>query len=237
MAVHTWGALAVPRNAFLQPEALVEDLADHRREVAMRIAERRREAEGVDYDSADPVAPFVAHLRVTYDPASCPSCSLFIYCRNELRKSEDPADLLVEIGIPPDLRQHLVGLVDGTGEIGLVAPTLVANVAATVDGVAQRTHQRRVDPIGLPGTVNLVLAKSDAGALAVHGLALQVVAADGPGEWQELVYDEPQSPDTRRALNRAIGSALANAMKDRRKADPENPEPVHLIVQDKNSAA
>ena len=187
MAVHTWGALAVPRNAFLQPEALVEDLADHRREVAMRIAERRREAEGVDYDSADPVAPFVAHLRVTYDPASCPSCSLFIYCRNELRKSEDPADLLVEIGIPPDLRQHLVGLVDGTGEIGLVAPTLVANVAATVDGVAQRTHQRRVDPIGLPDTVNLVLAKSDAGALAVHGLALQVVAADGPGEWQELV--------------------------------------------------
>jgi hypothetical protein len=36
MSVHTWVALAVTRNAFLQPEALVEDLADHRREVAMR---------------------------------------------------------------------------------------------------------------------------------------------------------------------------------------------------------
>lgn len=236
MDVHTWGALAVPRNAFLQPEALVEDLADHRREVAMRIAERRGEAKKVSYDPADPVDPFVAHLRATYDPASCPSCSLFSYCRNELRTSTEPADLLVEIGIPNDLRPHLVGLVDGTGEVGKVAPSVVANVAATVDGVAQRTAQRRTDPIGLPGTVNLVLAKSDAGALAVHGLAIQIVTADGPGEWQEFVYDAPQSPDTRRAVIRAIGTALAKAMKDRRKADSEDPEPVHLIVPDKMTA-
>ena len=201
MDVHTWGALAVPRNAFLQPEALVEDLADHRREVAMRIAERRGEAQKVTYDPAEPMSPFVAHLRATFDPATCPSCSLFAYCRNELRESTDPADLLVEIGIAPDLRPHLAGLVDGTGQIGTAAPSVIANVAATVDGVAQRTNQRRVDPIGLPGTVNLVLAKSDAAALGVHGLALQVITADGPGDWQEFVYDAPQAAETRRAVD------------------------------------
>lgn len=233
MDVHMWGALAVPRNAFLQPEALVEDLADHRREVAMRIAERREQAKKVTYDPADPVQPFVAHLRATYDPASCPSCSLFAYCRNELRTSIEPTDLLVEIGISKDLRPHLVGLLDGTGAVGKVAPSVVANVAATIDGFAQRTAQRRTDPIGLPGTVNLVLAKSDAGALAVHGLAVQIVTADGPGEWHDLVYDEPQSPDTRRKVIRAIGTAITKAMTDRRKADPENPEPVHVVVPDK----
>ena len=46
---------------------------------------------------------------------------------------------------------------------------MIANVLATVDGVAQRTDQRRVDPIGLPGTINVVLAKSDAASLGVHG--------------------------------------------------------------------
>lgn len=236
MTVHTWGALAVPRNAFLQPEALVEDLADHRREVAMRIAERRRKAADVDYDQGEPVDPFVAHFRARFDPGTCPSCSLFAYCRNELRTSTDPEDLLVEIGIPRDLRQHLVGLLDGSGEVGAVGPTLVANVEATIDGLARRTNQRRVDPIGLPGTVNLVLAKSDAGTLAVHGLALQVVTADGPGAWQDFVYDAPQAPDTRRAVIRAIGAALAKAMKDRRKANPTAPEPVHLVVPDKMTA-
>ena len=38
MAVHSHGVLAVPRNAFLQPEPLVELLDDHRREVRQRIA-------------------------------------------------------------------------------------------------------------------------------------------------------------------------------------------------------
>jgi hypothetical protein len=236
MSVHTWGALAVPRNAFLQPEALVEDLADHRHEVAMRIAERRREAADIEYDPADPIDPFVTHLRATFDPGTCPSCSLFAYCRNELRTSADPADLLVEIGVRQNLRAHLVGLLDGSGVAGAVAPSMIANVAATVDGVAKWTGQRRVDPIGLPGTVNLVLAKSDAGALAVHGISLQVVTVDGPGEWQDVVFDAPQSPDTRRALIRAIGTALAKAMRDRRKADPSSPEAIHLVVPDRMTA-
>lgn len=236
MHVHTWGALAVPRNAFLQPEALVEDLKDHRAEVAMRIAERRAEADASGFDPTEPMDPFVAHLVATYDPGSCPSCSLFRYCRDELRRSANPADVLVEIGVPKDARQHVQAIVDGTGEIGPAAPSLVAQVVATQEGAAQRTNQRRVDPIGLPGTVNLVLAKSDAAALGVHGLALQVVTADGPGEWQQHVYDEPQSPETRRKVARAIGGALTRAMRDRRLADPEKPEPVHIVVPDKMTA-
>ena len=40
MSVHRYGVLAVPRNAYLRPEATVEDLADHRREVRARVQER-----------------------------------------------------------------------------------------------------------------------------------------------------------------------------------------------------
>ena len=40
MEVHRSGALAVPRNAFLQPEAVVEILDDHRSEVRLRAEER-----------------------------------------------------------------------------------------------------------------------------------------------------------------------------------------------------
>jgi hypothetical protein len=40
MHVHRYGALAVPRNAFLQPEAVVELLDDHRVEVRARADER-----------------------------------------------------------------------------------------------------------------------------------------------------------------------------------------------------
>jgi len=40
MHVHRYGALAVPRNAFLQPEAVVELLDDHRFEVRAHVDER-----------------------------------------------------------------------------------------------------------------------------------------------------------------------------------------------------
>src|SRR5262249_11322473 len=40
MRVHQYGALAVPRDAFLQPEAVVELLDDHRAEVRARAEER-----------------------------------------------------------------------------------------------------------------------------------------------------------------------------------------------------
>jgi hypothetical protein len=48
MEVHSYGILAVPRDAFLEPEALVDSLADHREEARMRVAERRREAAAMD---------------------------------------------------------------------------------------------------------------------------------------------------------------------------------------------
>ncbi len=44
MDVHRFGALAVPRNAFLQPEVVIEDLDDHRLEVSLKVRERREEA-------------------------------------------------------------------------------------------------------------------------------------------------------------------------------------------------
>jgi hypothetical protein len=50
MNVHRYGVLAVPRNAFLQPEALVELLDDHRDEVRMRVDQRRRETAATVFD-------------------------------------------------------------------------------------------------------------------------------------------------------------------------------------------
>src|SRR4029077_14168067 len=98
------------------------------------------------------------------------------FCRSELRASADPESLLVEVGVPVDARPHLVGLVDGTGEASDAAPPGVsALVSATVTRAAYRTGQYRVDPAGDPATVNVVVAKSDAAALGVHGLGVQVV--------------------------------------------------------------
>ena len=42
--------------------------------------------------------------------------------------------------------------------------------------------QRRIDPVGLPGTINVVVAKSDAAALGIHGIAFQRVTANGPSD-------------------------------------------------------
>ncbi len=165
--------LAIPRNAFLQPEALVELLDDHRHEVRLRVEERRREAGKEPYDETDDLPTFVAHLRATFDPASCTTCSLFSYCRDELRRSTDAADLLVELGVSRDVRPQVVGLVDGSGVLGTAPASVVANVMASLDGVGQRTGQLRTDQAGQPGTINVVIAKSDAAALGVHGLAIQ----------------------------------------------------------------
>lgn len=236
MSLHDYGVLAVPRNAFLQPEALVELLGDHRAEVRMRVAERRREAADHPYDGDEQLDTFVNHLRATFDPSTCPSCTLHGYCRNQLRKSADPVDLLIELGVPATARAHVIGLVDGTGELGNAPASVVAQVTASVDGVAQPTGQHRVDPAGLPGTVNLVLAKSDSAALGVHGIGLQRVSTDGPGAWAFTTFDVPQSSDTRRQIMHLLGRELAGAMKDLRQANPAAPSPVHLVVPDKATA-
>jgi hypothetical protein len=236
MQVHTWGVLAVPRNAFLQPEALVEDISDHRDEVRMRVDERRKEAAGASYDGASPVGDYVAHLQATFDPGSCATCTLFAFCRDELRQSSNPADLLVELGIPAEVRSHVIGLLNGGGEDGSAAASVVANVIATTTGLGQWTGQRRVDPAGLPGTVNVVIAKSDATALGLHGMAVQRVSASGRSEWSTWSYDDPHHPNTRRAAMRAIGKELIAAMREMRKLDEEKPPPVHLVVPDKVTA-
>ena len=236
MDVHQWGALAVPRNSFLQPEVLVEDLADHRNEIAMRIQERREEAAKWDVDGT-PIADFVSHLKATFDPTACTTCTLFAYCRAELRSSADPTDLLVELGIDRDVRPHVLDLVTRTGPAGLAAPaSVVATIEATITGQAQSTGQRRTDPAGQPGTINVVLAKSDAAALGVHGLALQRVTANGRGAWSPAVYADPQSPATRLAVMKVIGKQLADAMAEMRKANPDAPLPVHLVVPDQTTA-
>jgi len=73
MEVHAYGVMAVPRNAFLQPEALVELLDDHREEVRTRVAERRREAGAVQYDETTAMDEHARHLKATFDPAMCTS--------------------------------------------------------------------------------------------------------------------------------------------------------------------
>lgn len=239
MAVHRWGALAVPRNAFLQPEAVVEDLHDHRTEIAMRLAERRAEAALLNFDPAGgtmTLAEFVAHLKATFDPVSCSTCTLFGYCRDELERSPDPADLLIELGVPADDRPHVVGLVDGTGVIGKPPASVVDTLKATLTGKGVSTGQKRIDPVGLPGTINVVVAKSDAAALGVHGLALQRVSSAGAGTWTYTVFDEPQSSKTRLAVMRLLGSEISAAMGELRKANKTTPAPVHLVVPDQITA-
>lgn len=239
MDVHRWGALAVPRNAFLQPEVVVEDLHDHRTEIGMRLAERRAEAALRRYDPDDDttsLAEFVAHLKATFDPVNCATCTLFGYCRDELERSPVPTDLLIEIGIPVEDRPHVVGLVNGTGVIGKPPASVMALLKATIGGTGVSTGQRRIDPVGLPGTVNVVVAKSDAAALGVHGVAIQRVSAAGVGPWTYTVFDQPQSPSTRLAVMRLLGSEISAAMSEARKANPTTPAPVHLVVPDQITA-
>ena len=79
MEVHRYGALAVPRNVYLRPEAIVEDLADHRSEVRARaqerldaLAELRRAGR-----RRRPAPTTSRHIEATFDPRSCATCSLF----------------------------------------------------------------------------------------------------------------------------------------------------------------
>ncbi|WP_207223468.1 hypothetical protein [Pseudonocardia sediminis] len=208
MKVHRYGSLAVPRNAFLQPEAVVENLDDHRAEVRARADERlaARAKLGDGRPTDDELAEFVAHRTAAYDPHGCVTCSLFVYCRAELRASSDPIALLTEIGIERHYRSAVAPIVDG-GEAGQAPKVITDQVRATVTGLPQWTSRRRTDACGLPGTVNVVLAKSDSAALGVHGVAVQRVG----GPWVRQVFAEPQSPLTRRALMRLVGDAIRGA--------------------------
>lgn len=235
--VHSFGVLAVPKNAFLQPQAIVENLHDHREEVRSRLEERRAEAERVEWDETAASGDLVAHLIATFDPESCPSCSLFHWCRSELRASDDPESLLVELGVPADIRPLVIRLADGSGEASDAAPPSVAAlVAATVTQASYRTGQYRVDPAGEPCTVNVLVAKSDAAALGVHGLGVQIVSEAGRSDWAFQTFGNPQSLDTRLAVVRAIGEAVQASIAHAQDRHAERPEPVHIVVPERGTA-
>src|SRR5690606_28961909 len=146
----------------------------------------------------DDFSEFVRGHAATYDPASCMSCALFQYCRSEVRCSSDPTVLLTEIGVRRELRRAAEPVLDGSDPAAAIPASVVAGLRATVNGLPEWTARRRVDPVGLPGTINIVLAKSDAAALGVHGIGVQRIELDGtPTPWAFTVFDEPQSPKTR----------------------------------------
>lgn len=236
MDVHDSGVLAVPRNAFLQPEAIVEDLFDHREEVRLRVAERVREAESGTYSSEVTLPEYVTHLKATFEPDGCTTCTLFSFCRDQLRRSEDPTDVLVEIGVPAAERAGMEALIDGTeSSLGAEGST-AARVRATVAGRVQETGQRRTDPIGEPGTINVCIAKSDSAALGVYGISVRRVSHDGSGDWATTIFDDPQGDATRRGIVKVLGKEILSAMKDQRKASKGEPFPVHLVVPDAATA-
>ena len=235
MTVHSWGALAVPRNAYLQPEAIVECLDDHRSEVMDRVRERQAvlESRGDAAVSDDELPGWVGHLAAAYDPASCPSCAMFAHCRSEVRSSEEPVARLVELGIPVQQRPGLIGLVDGTGTVAASAPASnVALVNATLSGMPQSTGRRRTDPVGTSGTVNVVIAKSDAAALGVHGIALRNGDDSVPTGWSFTVFDDPQAPTTRLAVMELIGRSLDAALGAASADDDSQRHPIHLVMPD-----
>jgi hypothetical protein len=236
MRVHSHGVLAVPRNSFLQPEARVELLEDHRTEIRMRIQERRDEAASVSYNKESAIEEFVNHLTARFDPTNCRTCTLFSFCRSQLRNSQDPNSLLVEIGIPEVQRPDLLWVV--TGETPSAEPTrsALARVRASVTGKSESTGKYRVDPVGAPGTVNVVIAKSDSTTLGVYGLAVQRLSRKGAEGWIFTVFDAPQSDDARRGVARIFGTELVAAMKGRRQSSDGEPEPVHLVVPDSATA-
>lgn len=233
MEVHRFGAIAVPRNSFLQPTAEIEDLSDHCREVRSRADERRHRFEDVGaipLEEAD-LGDFVNHLAATFDPASCATCALFTHCRQELRDSDDPLAVLVEIGVVAERRHALAGIVDGVNEVGEVPASLRANVEATTTGMPSWTGRKRIDPAGQPGTIDVVVAKSDAAALGIYGLSIRHRSDSGePTEWRTRVFRNPQAPETRLTAMALLGEALSTLLTERAA------RPIHLVVPESATA-
>ena len=225
--MHRSGALAVPRNAFLQPEAVVERLDDHRAEVRGRALERLEEKRklGDDHPTDEELPPYVAHLQATFDPATCVSCSLFSYCRSELRASHNKADVLIEVGVPPRYRPGVAGIVDGRDASGQIPARIVDQVAATVQGHAVWQRRGRTDPVGLPGAIYVAVAKSDSAALGIHGIAVRRAGA----AWESRTFLEPQAPTARRGAMQLIGAAIIDSRDD-------DTLPIHLVVPDRATA-
>lgn len=232
--VHRWGALAVPRNAFLQPMAVVERLDDHRAEVRTRAEERARLRDAAGSDIPDEaLRDYVAHLEKTFDPSTCSTCSLFNFCRSQVRTSTDPTTVLTEIGIAPEQRPALVPVALGQADSADVPDSVVSAVVATREGLPVLTGQRRTDPVGLPGTISMVLAKSDAAALGCYGVGLRRVGVDGAaGQWEFTVFEDAQSLSTRRAIMELLGHAIDEAMAEQEQVNSGSPEPIQIVLPD-----
>ncbi|WP_229115855.1 hypothetical protein [Parenemella sanctibonifatiensis] len=224
MVVSEFGVLAVPRNSFLQPTPVIERLRDHRAEVVDRLAERIAEFETVQ--QLDDAAAHARHLEAKFDPTGCASCPLYACCRAEIRQSSAPDALLIELGVPTAQRAALVEAASGGAAPADASASVVANVRATQTGTALPTGQRRTDPIGQPGTINVVVAKSDGGSLGVHGIALRPDSAD----WDVRVFADPLAPTARHGVLRALGAHLDRAMAQ------VGEDPVHIVVPDLTTA-
>jgi hypothetical protein len=231
MEVHQYGALAVPRNVYLRPEAIVEDLSDHRAEVRARADERlaaMRELKG-EVIVADELLDYVSHVEATFDPRTCSTCNLFGYCRDELRRSNEPGSLLIEIGVDMPTRPAVLGLVDGSGEVGQAPARVIASVRATVSGLPEGTGRRRIDPVGLPGSINVVLLKSDSAALGVHGIALQRIDGSGDEPWEREAFLRTNENQTRHRIMDLVGAGV-------RQTSAAGHHPVHIAVPDPSTA-
>ncbi|WNB86457.1 hypothetical protein [Cellulomonas sp. ATA003] len=239
MLVHESGFLAVPRSAYLRPELVVERMGDHRAEVRGRLAQRRAaaaamagpEGDGPGDTSSAAVDSSWAHVLAEFDPGRCVTCSLFGYCRDGLRRSEDPHDLLVEIGVPKRSRPAASALLADPSAATALTEREELAVRATLTGIPQWTTARRVDPVGQPATVNVVIAKSDSAALGVYGAAVRVVRDGGTEAWRQRIFREPRTPQTRTRILSMIGEAVASVLDDA----PDG-RPVHLCVADRSTA-
>lgn len=232
LEVHTVGALAVPRNSFLQPTIVTETLTDHIQEVQLRYQQRLDDAQTHSWTGE--AASFVSHLKATFDPGTCRSCSLFDQCRGELRRSTNPDDFLQEIGVPKSIRPLAISVVEGVDGFPERVPSdVVAHINATLTGHAVLTGRKRTDPVGTPGTINVVIAKSDNAALGVYGIGIQNVTADGPSAWTNTVLDVPESNETRRQIAQLLGEAILKSRDSKNFAD--EPSRINIIVPDKQT--
>jgi hypothetical protein len=83
--------------------------------------------------------------------------------------------------------------------------------------------------VDVHGCVNVVLVKSDAAALGVHGIAVQRVGSKGRSSWRTDVFAEPQGLPTRHAVMRMVGDALRECL-------DEGALALHVVVPDRPTA-
>ena len=105
----------------------------------------------------------------------------------------------------------------------------MAQVEATVTGLPRRSGRLRVDAVGLPGTIHVVVVKSDAASLGVHGIAVQRLDGSGAEPWNRLTFEATNATETRHAVMSLLGREI-------RQVIDHGHGPVHVVVPDKPTA-